>query len=44
MTGTLESSDSARRARTRRLTLALAALAGAIYVGYIVLSILRAGR
>jgi hypothetical protein len=42
--GTLESEDSARRARTRRLTLLLAALAGAIYVGYIALSIARAGH
>jgi len=42
--GTPETEDRTRRARTRRLALMLATLAGAIYVGYIVLAITRAGH
>ena len=39
---TYHSSDAARRSRARRLTLLLALAAAGVYVGFIVLQVLRA--
>ena len=38
----LNGPDEARRARTRRLTLLLALLATSVYVGFILLQVMRA--
>lgn len=41
MTESLPDADSARRARTRRLTLLLALAAAGVYFGFIALQVLR---
>ena len=42
MRAPLHPGDPARRARTRRLTLLLALLATSVYVGFILLQVMRA--